>query len=123
MRDGRLVQYATADKLLESPADEFVASFVGEDRGLKRLRVRTLHDVELDRPVGAAAGGPAVTRDTSLHHALSKMLADGTSRIDVVDGGGQPVGSVTLGAITRLIAPADDTGVAAKALAEDPQGT
>ena len=50
MRDGQLVQMATADDLLAAPADEFVASFVGADRGLKRLRVRTLADIELDPP-------------------------------------------------------------------------
>jgi osmoprotectant transport system ATP-binding protein len=123
MRDGRLVQYATADKLLESPADDFVASFVGEDRGLKRLRVRTLRDVELEPPVSADSAGLAVTRDTSLHHALSKMLAGGTSRIGVIDDDRRPVGSVTLDAITRLIAPADAGQVRSEAFAEDAKGT
>src|SRR5205807_4808249 len=66
MRDGHLVQLATADELLASPADDFVASFVGEDRGLKRLRVRTLSDIELDPP-SDAPGLPIVPRDTSLH--------------------------------------------------------
>ncbi len=42
MRDGHLVQMATADDLLANPADEFVAQFVGADRGLKRLRVRAV---------------------------------------------------------------------------------
>src|SRR5213078_164750 len=32
---GVLAQYATPDEILASPADEFVASFVGADRGLK----------------------------------------------------------------------------------------
>src|SRR5437868_13779770 len=34
---GVLVQYATPDEILASPVDDFVASFVGADRGLKRL--------------------------------------------------------------------------------------
>jgi hypothetical protein len=46
-----------------------------------------------------------VTRPASLHLALSKMLADGTSQIDVVDDHGTPIGSVRLEAITQLIAP------------------
>ncbi len=108
MRAGQLVQLATADDLLAHPADEFVASFVGEDRGLKRLRVRTLRDLELDPPSpdGASATIPL---DTSLHYALSKMLAEGTTRLDVVerDNGGAPMGSVRLDAITELIAPHD----------------
>jgi osmoprotectant transport system ATP-binding protein len=106
MRDGHLVQLATADDLLANPADEFVASFVGEDRGLKRLRVRSLSDLELDPPLPASDRvRPTVKRDTSLHFALSKMLADGTRQIDVVDDQGTPIGSVRLEAITQLIAP------------------
>ncbi|MCP2258720.1 osmoprotectant transport system ATP-binding protein [Streptoalloteichus tenebrarius] len=34
---GRLVQYAEPDELLSRPADEFVSSFVGRDRGYRRL--------------------------------------------------------------------------------------
>jgi osmoprotectant transport system ATP-binding protein len=103
MRDGHLVQIASADELLASPADEFVASFVGADRGLKRLRVRTVSDLELDPPSGA--GGPTVTPATSLHYALSTMLSEGTTRLDVVDGDERAIGSLRMEAITRLIAP------------------
>ena len=35
---GRLAQYAAPDALLAQPANDFVASFVGTDRTLKRLR-------------------------------------------------------------------------------------
>jgi osmoprotectant transport system ATP-binding protein len=119
MRDGHLVQYATADDLLAHPADDFVASFVGEDRGLKRLRVRTLNDLELDPP-SSDAGSAAVQQGTSLHNALSRMLTDGTSRVNVVDEHQRPIGSVSLEAITRLIGPSSDAGPAtAGALAED----
>jgi osmoprotectant transport system ATP-binding protein len=106
MRAGKLVQLATADDLLASPADDFVATFVGEDRGLKRLRVRTLRDLQLDPPSQEGASA-TIALDTSLHYALSKMLAEGTSRLDVVEGddGGTAVGSVRLEAITELIAP------------------
>jgi osmoprotectant transport system ATP-binding protein len=37
LRAGRLVQYDAPEKILESPADPFVAAFVGADRALKRL--------------------------------------------------------------------------------------
>jgi osmoprotectant transport system ATP-binding protein len=107
MRDGRLVQLAGADELLAKPADEFVASFVGDDRGLKRLRVRTVDDVELEPSLGEP-GAATIERDTTLHFALSKMLAEGITRLDVTDGD-RTVGSIRFEAITRLIAPEDDT--------------
>jgi osmoprotectant transport system ATP-binding protein len=102
MRDGHLVQIANADELLASPADEFVASFVGADRGLKRLRVRTLADIELG-PVPSARS-PSIARETSLHYALSMMLAEGTTTLAVTDQD-SVVGSISLEAITRLIGP------------------
>ena len=37
MREGRLVQYDTPERILAYPADDFVAGFVGAERALKRL--------------------------------------------------------------------------------------
>ena len=108
MRDGHLIQMATADDLLAAPADDFVASFVGADRGLKRLRVRALSDIELDPPSDSTPGAPRIPVDTTLHYALSMMLAEGTTRLDVVDGESKVVGGVRLESITRLISPAGD---------------
>jgi osmoprotectant transport system ATP-binding protein len=103
MRDGHLVQIANADELLAHPADEFVASFVGADRGLKRLRVRTLKDLELG-PAVTDDSLPTIPREISLHYALSMMLAEGRTSLNVTENE-NPVGSISLEAITRLIAP------------------
>jgi osmoprotectant transport system ATP-binding protein len=106
MRDGRLVQIAGADELLANPADDFVASFVGADRGLKRLRVRTLEEIELGPPpADGRPAGPTVPLETSLHYALSMMLAEGTTRLYVIDGDDRVIGTVQLDTITQLIAP------------------
>ena len=113
MRDGKLVQMATADDLLAKPANEFVAQFVGADRGLKRLRVRGLDEVDLDPPTSEHPTGPTISHDSTLHYALSLMLAEGTTRIDVVDGDRHPVGSIRMDAITKLIAPHDGPADAA----------
>ncbi|HVU76125.1 MAG TPA: ATP-binding cassette domain-containing protein, partial [Gaiellaceae bacterium] len=44
---GVLAQYDTPDAVLDQPADDFVAQFIGEDRALRRLALRTLKDVKL----------------------------------------------------------------------------
>jgi osmoprotectant transport system ATP-binding protein len=106
MREGRLVQLATPDALLASPADEFVASFVGEDRALKRLRVRTLRDIELEPPSANEQPAPQALDTTSLQYALSRMLTEGVSRVDVIDEGQRRVGSARLQTIMDSIAPA-----------------
>ena len=115
MRDGKLVQLAEPDELLANPADEFVANFVGEDRGLKRLRVRTLSDIDLEPTIGGDT--PTIPANTSLHFALSKMLTEGTQRLDVVSAGdgGERTGSVRLDSITQLIAPGDRVASSAPA--------
>jgi osmoprotectant transport system ATP-binding protein len=106
MRDGHLVQIATSDELLANPADDFVASFVGIDRGLKRLRVRTLSEIELEPADGGAnTGGPKLTLDMSLHDALSLMLADGRTALSVFDEHDRPAGVVRLETIAQLLAP------------------
>src|SRR4051794_1722852 len=53
---GVLAQYDTPEAILTSPADDFVAQFVGEDRGLKRLALKRLDEIEL-QPVPADANG------------------------------------------------------------------
>jgi osmoprotectant transport system ATP-binding protein len=104
LRDGELVQYDTPDNILAEPANEFVADFVGADRGLKRLNVWRLGDLELD-PAPEEAGGPTATADTSLRDALSLMLVEGQGRLVVVDEDGRPAGTIALESITRLIGP------------------
>jgi osmoprotectant transport system ATP-binding protein len=51
---GHLEQFATPDELLNTPANEFVASFLGRERGLRRLALRTVADV-------APIAGPSVS--------------------------------------------------------------
>ena len=55
-RGGILAQYDTPDAILAAPASEFVAHFVGADRGLKRLSLGRVRDLELGTPVTARAG-------------------------------------------------------------------
>jgi osmoprotectant transport system ATP-binding protein len=109
LRDGELVQYDTPDRILAEPANEFVADFVGADRGLKRLVVWRLGDLELDPAPGGDAGGLTAPGDTSLRDALSLMLVEGKERLTVLDEDGLPKGTVALESITRLIGPEERT--------------
>jgi osmoprotectant transport system ATP-binding protein len=97
---GVLAQYAAPDAVLAAPADEFVERFVGADRGLKRLSLRRLADVDLE-PV--RTNGVALDAETTLRDAVSIMVADGSTSV-VVTSGGAPVGSVSLERITQLLA-------------------
>jgi osmoprotectant transport system ATP-binding protein len=56
---GRLAQYASPAVLLAEPANDFVASFVGADRGLKRLALQRVRDIALWSTVNVTEGESA----------------------------------------------------------------
>jgi osmoprotectant transport system ATP-binding protein len=98
---GVLVQYDAADEILSHPADEFVARFVGQDRGLKRLSLKRLTDVEL-APVNGAVR-PVADESTTLRDALSLMLSEGSEELLVVGPNQEPRGVLTIHRLTELL--------------------
>jgi osmoprotectant transport system ATP-binding protein len=93
---GVLAQYDTPENILAAPADDFVAQFVGEDRGLKRLSLKRLDDVQLQPVPDDLDGSPRVKGTTSLRDALSLMLTASATGVVVVDGDGQPKGYLSV---------------------------
>ncbi|MER7198357.1 ABC transporter ATP-binding protein [Streptomyces sp. CB01635] len=47
---GRIEQFDTPSTVLGAPANEYVADFVGADRGLKRLSVTPMEESDLEQP-------------------------------------------------------------------------
>jgi osmoprotectant transport system ATP-binding protein len=97
LRDGELVQYGTPDEILATPANDFIADFVGADRGLKRLLLRKLAEIELS----PAANGerddlPTIDEDTCLRDALSMMVTQRVSALTVVGTAGERRGTVSM---------------------------
>ncbi len=83
---GELVQYDTPSEILAHPADDFVARFVGVDRGLKRLALTKLADIDL-------IGAPCVKQGEALDGSRDRL----TDNIGVVlvDDDGRPLGVVS----------------------------
>jgi len=114
---GVLAQFGPPEEILASPASDFVARFVGADRGLKRLSLSRVADLELD-PVGGRGPGrgpgpdtagttaaatpdlPVVEPETTLKDALSILLDAGAEAGLVVDRAGRPLGLVRVETIT-----------------------
>jgi osmoprotectant transport system ATP-binding protein len=101
---GVLAQYDTPDAILATPADDFVARFVGADRGLKRLALRRLGEIELDSPNGVPAAAPRTSLQTTLRDALSLMLTEGAENLVVVDDAGEVTGVLSIGRVSNLLA-------------------
>jgi osmoprotectant transport system ATP-binding protein len=105
MREGGvLAQYDTPDRLLAHPADDFVARFVGADRGLKRLALRRLDEVDLEPVDGAAPpDAPRAPGSTTLRDALSLMMSEGADPLVVVDADGTPIGLLSVARVGRVL--------------------
>jgi osmoprotectant transport system ATP-binding protein len=100
---GVLAQYDTPDRILAHPADDFVARFVGADRGLKRLALRRLEEIELEPLDGAPPDGPRAVGTTTLRDALSLMMSEGADRLVVVDEAGEPMGALSVERVGRVL--------------------
>ncbi len=108
---GVLAQYDTPKQILARPADEFVAQFVGTDRGIKRLSLTTLADIRLLEPNGHGAQARRVPASASVRDALSILLTAHGKPLAVVDGAqgdGEVLGLLTLSHLERLIAEEAD---------------
>ena len=109
---GELIQYDTPDAILASPANDFVAAFVGEDRGLKRLALTQLRNIELQDADGAAGSGPSVPITATLRDALSTMVTESVERVSVVGEDHKVLGVVTMGQINDAVQRGVDHGAA-----------
>ena len=76
---GHLEQYADPATVLGTPANDFVARFVGADRGLKRLAVTAIEIGDLEHP-------PVVHASDSLADAAAAMARSGARWAVVLDG-------------------------------------
>ncbi|MDP2773666.1 MAG: ATP-binding cassette domain-containing protein [Nocardioides sp.] len=101
---GRLAQFATPVALLARPADDFVADFVGSERGLRRLQVTPIDEAHLEPLDGVRAGelGAAIDLDSTLEQALAAMLRDDKAMIGVKDGA-KFVGVLTPNGVHRAL--------------------
>lgn len=89
---GRLAQLGTPAEILAAPASPFVARFVGADRGLKRLSLTRLGELELLPAATVHAGD-----DTA--EVRRRALADPTGLVLMLDPGDRPIGWLDPGSL------------------------
>jgi glycine betaine/proline transport system ATP-binding protein len=83
MRDGAIVQLATPEELVGSPADEYVANFV---RDIPRSHVLTLRWIMRPLEPGEDANGPALDVSTIVRDAVP-VFASSEQPVSVVEDG------------------------------------
>jgi osmoprotectant transport system ATP-binding protein len=79
-RGGIIEQYAAPEEILRVPANDFVRQFIGAERGLKRLALIKVADIEVER-------GPVVSPSTSVEVARRTMESFDLDWAAVVEDG------------------------------------
>src|SRR5436190_1052117 len=77
---GVVEQFAKPEEILRAPANEFVERFVGAERGLKRLALIKVSDIQVQE-------GPVVSPDSTAQEALAEMETFGVDWTSVVRDG------------------------------------
>jgi osmoprotectant transport system ATP-binding protein len=104
---GILAQYDTPETILAYPNSEFVASFVGTDRILKRLSLVRVGDIRLEPANGEAEDLPRIDGNLSVRDALSEIIGSGSTK-GVVERDGEK-GLLTIDTIEKLSRARDDS--------------
>jgi osmoprotectant transport system ATP-binding protein len=97
---GKLAQYDTPAVLLARPANDFVADFVGADRGVKHLSVTPIDLADLE-PLPLADDVPRVRVGQSLKDALAALLVADAGWVAVVADDGTYLGGLTPAGLMR----------------------
>jgi len=77
---GIMEQYAPPEEILREPANDFVERFVGEERGLKRLALIKISEIEVE-------GGPVVSPSDPAEAARNLMRETGFAWVSVIEDG------------------------------------
>jgi osmoprotectant transport system ATP-binding protein len=102
---GILEQYGTPAELLGSPATEFVADFVGGQRGLRRLSVTPIDPADLEAvdSVGSLDEAAEVAIDGTLQDAMAVLLTSDLDYVRVVDPSGKALGVLTSSGVHQAL--------------------
>jgi osmoprotectant transport system ATP-binding protein len=105
---GVLAQYDTPENILSKPDSEFVSSFVGADRVLKRLSLTRVGEMDLERANGDTDRLLRINEGVTVRDALSELIGSGHSKA-VVEKDGEN-GLLTFEAIEALMGGASNGG-------------
>ncbi len=104
MKDGRMIQVDTPEKIITNPADDYVAAFVA---GISRLKVVFAHTVMIPLEVYIQNEGPVPANAPRVHEesTLGELIDIAISTEDpiVVTSGGEEIGIVTRTALLNGI--------------------
>ncbi|MFP7492769.1 ABC transporter ATP-binding protein [Terribacillus saccharophilus] len=106
LKGGKMMQYAEPARMLNKPANSFVAEFVGQDRVLKSMSLYTVKDLAdalTLKPVKESPDSQNINENLSLRVAISKILNQEAEQLIVENDNGTRQGSITLDLIEQFL--------------------
>ncbi|WP_067928005.1 ABC transporter ATP-binding protein [Alicyclobacillus shizuokensis] len=106
LKSGKLMQFGTPDEILSAPANDFVSSFIGADKSLKRLSLFTAGQLLQSRRITRICSSKpsvAVQMDTDLRTVLAHILADPNGEVSVLDKTGNCAGVIHYNDLARFL--------------------
>ena len=97
---GRLAQWGTPLDIIERPASDFVAEFVGGD-GERPEAAGAAHGRRAGAPRRDGRGRADRAATPRSRDALAAMIARRADRLPVVDASGRPLGAIALSDLVR----------------------
>lgn len=93
---GSVQQFDTPEALLRAPANDFVASFLGEDRELKRLSLMPVTALMRAASSTGLETRATVSATSSARDALSQLMGAAGRELNVTDGADNVVGVIAM---------------------------
>ncbi|WLR51553.1 ABC transporter ATP-binding protein [Bacillus tianshenii] len=105
-KDGQLMQYDTPSDLLTSPNNDFVETFIGDDRALKSLSLHTTADLIAEQDLqhaNANMKNKQIPVHTNLRNAISMLLNQEADELHITDEHNDVIGALTLNDIQTYL--------------------
>jgi osmoprotectant transport system ATP-binding protein len=97
----RIEQFDTPANILANPANDYVASFIGQGAAIKRLALIPVGEARLSNAVDERA--PRIGSTATLRDALDLIVLTGSSTVTVTDEAGGARGALDHAAISAVL--------------------
>lgn len=99
LRDGKLIQQASGQKIVMHPADDYVAQFVKSVNKGRVVRCRTI----MDKTIASHPNLPNINSETLVEAAAGEISAAGLEAANIVNKKGVHLGGVKLDELIQLM--------------------
>ncbi len=99
---GKVVQHDTPRDLLSRPKNEFISSFLGEQRNIKRLKLYYAHEA-VDLSISPKENDGTINRNKTIADAFALLYSSKNDQIVCVDDNNKQEGVITHSSIKKLL--------------------